>query len=172
MVFPIVFYTVNPQKKIRLRPNQVSRLFELLAIISTLDKFSLSQNTHYLNCPLIISNARQFPLSQNIHYLNCPTIISNVQYYYLKPLSQIAYYLKLLFQTLIISTARSLSQTLDIFPLSQNTHYLNCPFIISNARQFSIISKYSLSQLPSPQKPIISDNLETCGPLTPVYFEA
>ncbi len=94
-------------------------------------------------------------------------IISNC--YYLKhyPLSLISRYLKplsdwLLSQTLIISTAHSLSQTLDIFPLSQNTHYLNCPFIISNARQFSIISKYSLSQLPSLQKPIISDNLETC----------
>ena len=39
------------------RQGQVSRLFELLAIISTLEVFELSQNTHYLNLPTNYLNA-------------------------------------------------------------------------------------------------------------------
>ena len=110
-------------------PHQVSRLFELLAIISTLEVFELSQNTHYLN------------LATN--YLNATNILN-----YLKLLiSQLPNdYLNrsiLLSQTII--SKWSLSQT-----IISSSHYLNCPFIISNARQFSIISKYSLSQLNSP----------------------
>lgn len=101
--------------------SQVSRLFELLAIISTLEVFELSQNTHYLICPFIISNARQFSLSQNIHYLICPFIISNVQFHYLKPLSQNIHYLKLLSQMFHY-----------LKPLSQTVLIISNLFIISN----------------------------------------
>ena len=93
-------------------------------------------------------------LSQTMNYLKF--IISNTAHYlkfslsqigrYLKLLSQIAHCLKPLSQTLIISTAHSLSQTLDNFALSQNTHYLNCP-----------IYKNPLSQIT--WKPAISNHL-------------
>ena len=128
---------------------QVFVLFEIQRISQLASGFAISQKANISTCLTNISTCLRFRNISKCQYLNLPAnisnkmktwsqivIISNTTYYlkplsqisrYLKPLSQIAYYLKLLSQTFIISTARSLSQTLDIFSLSQNTHYLNCP---------------------------------------------